>query len=323
MCDRVTPPSHVFRDKRGTKENAIPVFIVEEHREAYFVISYAIKTGLLPPHGNALVHIDEHHDLACPVLLGPADVRSQPLSDIFVCTFDYLRICDFLIPLVHQRVFEELYWVRRDGLCRRSIPLDIRVEQVGNAYFFRVHTLKSRAEAGARRLPMLHTLTPSHPFATTRPVVLDIDFDYFSCSDSNGETVRIEITKDAYAAFIRDKRHPWKLAFGSRVTCMEEGGKYYLLHRDYDGPPCQRTQNKEQIYNTVLQLMEFLRINKIFPIMVLLSRSQHSGFVPPEHGELIESVLLSSLADEMTINVIELDELLTTLGLVRPVSDYC
>jgi hypothetical protein len=224
MCDRVTPPSHVFWVERGANGNAIPVFVVEEHREAYFVISYAIKTGLLPPHGNALVHIDEHHDLACPVLLGPADVRSQPLSDIFVCTFDYLRICDFLIPLVQQRVFEELYWVRRDGLCHRSIPLDIRVEQVGNAYFFRVHTLKSRAEAGARRLPMLHTLTPSHPFATTRPVVLDIDFDYFSCSDSNGETVRIEITGDAYAAFIRDKRHPWKLAFGSRVTCMEEGG---------------------------------------------------------------------------------------------------
>jgi hypothetical protein len=69
--------------------------------------------------------------------------------------------------------------------------------------------------------------------------------------------------------------------------------------------------------------MEFLRINKIFPIMVLLSRSQHSGFVPPEHGELIESVLLSSLADEMTITVIELEKLRTTLGLVRPVSDYC
>lgn len=136
MCDRVTPPSHVFWDERGANGNAIPVFIVEEHREAYCVISYAIKTGLLPPHGNALVHIDEHHDLACPVLLGPADVRSQPLSDIFVCTFDYLRICDFLIPLLHQRVFEELYWVRRDGLCRRSIPLDIRVEQVENAYFF-------------------------------------------------------------------------------------------------------------------------------------------------------------------------------------------
>jgi len=323
MCDRVTPPSHVFRDERGANGNAIPVFIVEEHREAYFVISYAIKTGLLPPYGNALVHIDEHHDLACPVLLGPADVRSQPLSDIFICTFEYLRICDFLIPLLHQRVFEELYWVRRDGLCPRSIPLDIRVEQVGDVYFFGVRTLKSRAEAGARCLPMLHTLTPSHTFATTRPVVLDIDFDYFSCSDSNGETVRIEITRDAYAALLRDKRHPWKLAFGSRVTCMEEGGKCYLVHRDYDGPPCQRTQNNEQIYNTVLQLLEFLRINKVSPVMVLLSRSQRSGFVPPKQGEFIESVLLTSLADQMTINVIELDELLTTLGLVCPNLESC
>lgn len=77
MCDRVTPPSHVFWDERGANGNAIPVFVVEEHREAYLVISYAIKTGLLPPHGNALVHIDEHHDLGCPVLLGPARCAPQ------------------------------------------------------------------------------------------------------------------------------------------------------------------------------------------------------------------------------------------------------
>ena len=238
----------------GLQRNAVPLVVVEEHREAYFVVAWAVKSGLLSPRGNALLHIDDHHDLAWPVLFGQADFCSQSLSDIAVCTFEQLRVCDFLVPMIHQGLFREIYWLRRGGLHPQSVALDTRVEHFGKIFYYYCRHIGGQEASTPRTFPILRTITPDATIVNDRPMVLDIDLDYFSSCDATGETCRIEITKDEYTAFLIDRRHQWKLMFGSRTRVTEEAGRYFLIYNALDGPPASRWQDQDQIRDSVAKL---------------------------------------------------------------------
>ena len=41
----------------------IPVYIMEEHHEAFYYWNYFIECGLIPPKHNYLLHIDHHDDM--------------------------------------------------------------------------------------------------------------------------------------------------------------------------------------------------------------------------------------------------------------------
>lgn len=299
----------------GLQRNAVPLVVVEEHREAYFVVAWAVKSGLLSPRGNALLHIDDHHDLAWPVLFEQADFCSQSLSDIAVCTFEQLRVCDFLVPMIHQGLFREIYWLRRGSLHPQSVALDTRVEHFGKIFYYYCRHIGGQEASTPRTFPILRTITPDATIVNDRPMVLDIDLDYFSSCDATGETCRIEITKDEYTAFLIDRRHQWKLMFGSRTRVTEEAGRYFLIYNALDGPPASRWQDQDQIRDSVAKLKDFLRRSEIVPTMVVVSRSWHSGFTSPEQVAHIEQTLLVSLEEFIDLEVSHVDVLLEQLGL--------
>jgi hypothetical protein len=41
----------------------IPIFIMEEHHEAFIVWNYAMRAGWIPVKENCLFHVDTHADM--------------------------------------------------------------------------------------------------------------------------------------------------------------------------------------------------------------------------------------------------------------------
>lgn len=299
---------------RSCRPKAFQFFLVEEHREAYCVFAYAVKSGVISSSGNFLLHVDDHHDLALPVLCSEADICRQSMSDILACTFEQLRVCDFLVPLVHQGIFSEIYWLRREGLHQRSVALETHVERSGKRFYYYSRPMRQQDAGASNHRAVLHTLTPNTILTIPNPVVLDIDLDYFSCCDTTGEACRIEITANEYHEFLANKRHPWKAMFGSRAKVARKGGRYFLAHNEFDGPPLRRSQTNAQIRKSVAEFRDFLSRSGVVPAFGIISRSRHSGFTPPKQVAYIERTLLSLLAEVMNFTVIHIDVLLNQLG---------
>ncbi|OWF40353.1 uncharacterized protein LOC110463923 [Mizuhopecten yessoensis] len=55
--------------KKPIKPGRLPVYIVEEHHEVLPVWFEAAKNGYIPQHGNTLIHLDGHSDMAPPFFL--------------------------------------------------------------------------------------------------------------------------------------------------------------------------------------------------------------------------------------------------------------
>lgn len=55
--------------KKSLKPGRLPVYILEEHHEVLPVWFEAAKNGHIPQHGNTLIHIDGHSDMAPPFFL--------------------------------------------------------------------------------------------------------------------------------------------------------------------------------------------------------------------------------------------------------------
>jgi len=40
----------------------VPLYIIEEHHEAFYIWNKTTEQGFLPPFGNTLLHVDHHTD---------------------------------------------------------------------------------------------------------------------------------------------------------------------------------------------------------------------------------------------------------------------
>ncbi len=46
----------------------IPLYIIEEHHEAFFIWNYAIMKNIIADRKHTLLHVDEHDDMSVPTL---------------------------------------------------------------------------------------------------------------------------------------------------------------------------------------------------------------------------------------------------------------
>ena len=90
----------------------VPLIVIEEHHEAFFVWHRAICNGWMKPAGNTLLHLDEHHDLSVPVLRTPLRALRTP-EEVARFTYGELGIGSFIWPAVYTGVFEQFFWMRR------------------------------------------------------------------------------------------------------------------------------------------------------------------------------------------------------------------
>lgn len=294
---------------------AIPTVILEEHHEAYLVIANALKQGKLQMTEHQLLHVDEHHDLACPVVDSRSFSLENDLRTIAALTYGQLRVSDFIIPLAYQGLIREVHWLRRGHQAGTELNLDVQTVDYGSKVIFR-----SRATRSEGMLRLSRTRVDS-AFRPNRPVLLSIDLDYFSSNDNRAEYTEIEISADAYRSFLGEKLHPWRCKFGARVNVIDRHGRYYLTHQAYDGPLEDRWSPDGKISEQVDQLGKFLTRSGVNPQFVLICRSRQTGYTPEDQVQLIEDRVLDMLTSIYNLDVRYIAEELGWLGVDSPPID--
>jgi hypothetical protein len=96
-------------DVRETKN--VPLVVVEEHHEAFYVWHYAAQEGWLGRDGNTLLHVDEHADMFLPRLRRPLTSISS-LTDLAEFTYNELNIGNFIWPAIYLGFFSRVLWLR-------------------------------------------------------------------------------------------------------------------------------------------------------------------------------------------------------------------
>ena len=92
----------------------IPVFVTEEHNEAFVVWHAAVRHGLLPARGNVLLHVDQHSDMRAPRFHQPLPEPDADLDEIARFTYQELDIENFIAPACLEGLFDRIEWLQRD-----------------------------------------------------------------------------------------------------------------------------------------------------------------------------------------------------------------
>jgi hypothetical protein len=210
----------------------IPLFIVEEHHEAFFTWNYAGLNKFIPATGNTLLHVDQHADMGLPRF--HTSLKTLPAHLPALAKFTYRELCigNFIPAAMYQGWFNKFYWLQHNRL---------KVSQTVHVYSYREtgQTLLMTTnlhEAGVfntdRKSVLYELKTVNDPLPGTDAVVLDIDLDYFSCDKQyqagNLGQHCIEITPEEYDRFTTDRYHPLRINV-SGVTTRIEQNRYWSM----------------------------------------------------------------------------------------------
>jgi hypothetical protein len=296
------------------KKAALPVFVVEEHHEAYIIWKFALLNGLIPKQGNTLIHIDEHSDMGAPILETPLHQLNGDLEKIKTFTYDELTIATFIVPAIYDRLFRKIYWIRQrhNKASRRGNPLYVRAPDSGRKLVtgqmsvfetFKEDYEKLKDEIVGYKFYKQHIDQLGH---IDYPL-LDIDLDYFSCiQDPLKKALDIQITKKEYDDFRGQKYHRVRYFDFGKVQAIQDGDNYLLRMNHYSEPymsPLKVIQNT--IADRIDRTIEGLNTAKITPRLITICRSRFSGYTPEDQWEYIEQTLLSKLKQVYDINSVQ------------------
>lgn len=292
----------------------VPVYVVEEHHEAFCVWQRAAAAGVIAPEGNTLLHVDEHSDMSLPRLGRPLKSIAGP-DDLVRFTYGELDIGNFIWPSIYLGTFNRVCWMRlrhkggspwqRMTVCGRNADATEFItggSLAGTPY----------ENAPDARSMEFSQITTADTLRTDQPVVLDIDLDYLYCNDYPDYSGReIEISPEAYRLFHADRYHFLRITPGSDVSAEERAGRYFLVFNQYgrERTPLTAGTVEPAVRERVAALMQFLERHAVNPPLVTICRSVHSGYTPATHAAFIEETMLAALDAAYGIDIVPISEL--------------
>ncbi|MCL1918669.1 MAG: UPF0489 family protein [Peptococcaceae bacterium] len=278
----------------------IPLYVIEEHHELFYIWNKATGRGFLPPFGNTLLHVDHHHDFMCGDYGADFHALFSSLEHIRTFTYEALGIADFICPAIYQGIFNEVVMLQnyRPFLSKpenKIMYLDAENQLIVQDVTPFSHIVLSKPEADQR----LFTYRQGGlgDFITPQTTVLDIDLDYF-CWDNSLSSItnkRLEITEQAYRDMTGNPYHPFRLFPKAMVRPVEEEGQFYLSYVGLP-KPCPLPA-KEQVHKRINLFVRWLKKNKSEFRLISICRSRYSGYTPRSLWVEIENGLLKHLAE--------------------------
>lgn len=307
------------------------LYIIEEHHEAFWLWHYCVIKGIIQPLRNTLLHVDYHSDFSVPSLQTSLYSLPGDLNAIKEFTYRELGIANFITPAIYQGIFNEIFWIgakKEEGVSQPSYSVDIlpinhddrimrqkRIEgylQSTNkdGKNFKIQELLPKIKAlpypGRKEFVYHYVKLPSE-IVFSNSAVLDIDLDYFSCWENPRKSIelKVEITKDAYR-LLHDPYHPVNLLM--KRPFLEKSGEgffAYFNHREKDVHSAAKVEQKE-ILARIDAFVLFLKGNNVYPQIISICRSRHSGFTPLDQWEFIENNLIERLRQLYTLEVVSI-----------------
>lgn len=278
----------------------IPLLKMQEHCEAYALWHLAVEKGWIAPTGNLLLHVDHHDDLG----YGPywhnfeEPVTNAHQAKVFAEAA--LGIADFIVPAFWDGIFDEM--INFNSIFERpeQIQKNVVFRSRPNQLNFREIIPLADMEAIKNNDPRYRVVTcrklslcPIPPL--DKPVVLDIDLDYF-CWDHSLSTCapsRMEVTRASFEEFCKNPLHPWRITARRMLFAEQEDGRYYIVLRE---PPLEKRFTRDELVLRRLdKFAAWLEQNQIQPAVIDICRSSLSGYCPADRVEWIERELLQRL----------------------------
>lgn len=288
---------------------SIPIYIMEEHHEAYYYWNLFIEKGYIQKEGNYLLHVDHHDDMEGGGYVWDFTRREISLEEARELAYERLGIADFIVPAIFQGIFSDVHIVK--NLVRKPLAQEEQfIKQTGGCELTR-----------GKMIPFLHaswkgkTDSPYQfftwregcfePVTVEKDVVLDIDLDYF-CWDDSLKSVppkRIEITGPAYQEFVRDPYHPFRILPKRLLQAEEEGGRYYLVYEEH--VPQNEPPTRERMAKRMDNLVGWLAECGIRPKAIDICRSRYSGYLHSSAYPWLEEELIQRLRKNMDIEIMD------------------
>lgn len=282
----------------------IPVYQIEEHHEAYYIWHQALADGWIQKTGNLLLHVDHHDDLESGFykrdfsqpIGGPEEALEFVQSD--------LGVADFIVPAFWDGLFDEM--INFTSIFAQEKPPQekiVRLGKQGSLIFRDIIPLVDSGENDASIKQIRYTASSLSPVEITKPVVLDIDLDYF-CWDNSLSTripAMVEVTEEAWNAFVNDPHHPFRIMARHLFEAKKENGRFYIEMQNLAGKP--KVTKPERIYQRVEKFLAWLKENNIQPQMIDICHSRLSGYCPADRWQMVEEAVLKGLSELYPIAV--------------------
>jgi len=292
---------------------SIPVYIMEEHKEAFFCWHYMIHSGEIGATGNILVHVDDHTDMTPDdYCFNVADfpITLERAKEI---AYEQVGIGDFIAPALFQNLFSTVVNIDADNsavngdktIFLRAVNrnnLMIIDENNPNDIQRHINEIVSGERKDCCYFRYISGGLCNYPVLNGQDVILDVDLDYFASDDSLGtsDPQYVEITKEYYDAVKANTYHPVRNFAKFSFYFIEASGHYYMVrpHRHIFKRPILLN-----IYRRLDLFFNWLK-NREFGILAIdICRSRLSGYLPRYLFPWLEEEFLRRLSEVVDIDI--------------------
>lgn len=290
----------------------IPLIILEEHNEAFFLWNYAAGAHWIADRGNALLHVDEHADFSLPFLRRPLESLAGA-DDLASFTYTDLGIANFIWPAVYLRTLSQIVWLRRfhplaSGhrvalvWSEPADPLSLFYKMVPTPNY-------ARLTKATRTADVFFPHVPDTLDRTFESLILDIDLDFFVSNYGPQADFECEITERAFIG-LQNPYDPMRIYLGPSFRAEARDGAYYLVTDKLKAGRESESIARDEIAHRISAFMAFLVRNDIRPSLISICRSSYSGYTPRHLVEFLQEEVIGRLSEGYATRQSHIRELL-------------
>ncbi|WP_282919681.1 UPF0489 family protein [Ignavigranum ruoffiae] len=266
--------------------------IIEEHHELVLELfrRYGLNSKI------TVINYDNHSDLFSPLL----NLDSLKVNDNFVTekslkkiVYSSLRVSDYIIFLFYLGIIKKLVWVNNEKINRNFFVSLIE----NNDYY--PYTKLSLSTKKTSDKEIIFLSSELHHLLSFRDEIIcvSIDLDFFWCNDFKGESVTVEVTKEEYIDFYRNKYHTLRLSYGQRCKMEKYDGKYFLSIYEFPKKSKKKPNISIIISKLDILIQKILEERKNIDLIVIC-KSVISGYMDQDLANQIINYLKARLEGE-------------------------